>query len=108
MTDLINSFINYFYLLDIRYYVIIFFIYSFAGWCMESFGGILKVKKFINRGFLIGPICSVYGFGVVLIMLCTQKYINDLFTVFIMSIFLAGCLEYFTSYIMEKLFKARW
>ena len=62
---------------DIENLILIFFIYSFAGWFMESVGGILKEKRFINRGFLIGPYCPVYGYGVVAITLFLGKYKND-------------------------------
>lgn len=89
-------------------FLVIFFIYSFCGWFMESVGGILNVKKFVNRGFLIGPYCPVYGFGVVLITLFLQKYVNDILVLYFMSLLICGTLEYFTSYIMEKIFHARW
>ena len=89
-------------------YIYIFFIYSMAGWCMETFGGYFRTKKLVNRGFLIGPYLPVYGFGVSLITFFLEKYVNDLPILFFMSIIICGLLEYFTSWIMEKLFKARW
>ena len=92
----------------LEYLVLIFFTYSFAGWFMESVGGIAKEKKFINRGFLIGPYCPVYGIGVVGISVFLQKYQADIPVVFVLSTVICGTLEYFTSYIMEKLFNARW
>lgn len=70
--------------------------------------GILKEKKFINRGFLIGPYCPVYGIGVVLITLLLKKYTNDVVVLFILATLICGTLEYLTSYVMEKLFNARW
>lgn len=75
---------------------------------MESVGGILNVKKFVNRGFLIGPYCPVYGVGVILITILLQKYANDIIALFALSILICGTLEYLTSYIMEKCFNARW
>ena len=93
---------------NIEFYILIFFVYSFSGWFFESVVGILNVKKFINRGFLIGPYCPVYGFGVLLITILLDKYKSDLFLVFILSILICGTLEYLTSYYMEKLFNARW
>lgn len=95
---------------DIEMYIFIFFIYSFVGWCMESIGGIFnpKVKKFINRGFMIGPYCPVYGIGIVLVNLLLKKYSNDIPALFFLAILICGTLEYFTGYIMEKLFNARW
>lgn len=95
---------------NIELYIIMFFIYAFAGWILESVGGIFnpKVKKFVNRGFLIGPYCPVYGIGVVLVSLLLKKYTNDIPVLFFLSILICGTLEYFTGYIMEKLFNARW
>lgn len=92
----------------VQKYICIFFIYAFLGWCMETFGGYFKTKKLVNRGFLIGPYCPVYGIGVALITALLSKYVDDLPVMFCMSILICGTLEYFTSYIMEKVFKARW
>lgn len=89
-------------------YILLFFIYSFAGWFMESVGGILNVKKFVNRGFLIGPYCPVYGCGVILITILLQKYSTDIPALFFLSTLICGTLEYATSYYMEKCFNARW
>lgn len=91
-------------------YFLIFLIYAFMGWVLESIGGIFnpKVKKFVNRGFLIGPYCPVYGVGVVLISLILKKYEKDVIALFFFSILICGTLEYSTGYIMEKLFNARW
>lgn len=88
--------------------VLLFFTYSFAGWVMESIGGIFVVKKFVNRGFMIGPLCPVYGVGVVIITIFLGKYTNDFVALFILATVLCGVLEYLTSYFMEKMFNARW
>ena len=87
---------------------IIFMIYSFIGWVIEVIWAIIKDKKIINRGFLIGPYLPIYGVGGILMTLLLNRYINDVFPLFIMSIVLFSILEYFTSYILEKLFNARW
>ena len=54
-------------MLDIVYlicpYILLFFIYSFLGWLIESTKLSIQSKKFINRGFLLGPLCPIYGFG---------------------------------------------
>lgn len=88
--------------------ILLFFTYSFAGWIMESIGGIFVVKKFINRGFMIGPLCPVYGVGVVIITVLLGKYANDFVALFVLATVLCGFLEYMTSYVMEKMFNARW
>lgn len=87
---------------------LLFITYSFIGWCMEVGCKLVELKKFINRGFLIGPYCPIYGWGCILIIILLNKYTNDPLVLFIMAIVICSILEYFTSYFMEKLFKARW
>lgn len=94
--------------LQVEYLFLIFWIYAFAGWLIESFGSLFFKKKFVNRGFLIGPYCPIYGIGVVFITLFLSRYENDIIALFFLSAILCGTLEYLTSYFMEKLFKARW
>lgn len=95
-------------LLQIEELTLLFFIYSFGGWMIESLGSIVTKKKFVNRGFLLGPYCPIYGIGVILITLLLSKYKEDLVALFFLSAILCGVLEYFTSFLMEKFFKARW
>lgn len=87
---------------------LLFITYSFIGWCMEVGCKLVELKKFINRGFLIGPYCPIYGWGCILIIILLNKYTDDPLVLFIMAIVICSILEYFTSYFMEKLFKARW
>lgn len=87
---------------------LLFITYSFIGWCMEVGCKLVELKKFINKGFLIGPYCPIYGWGCILIILLLNKYTDDPLVLFIMAIVICSILEYFTSYFMEKLFKARW
>lgn len=89
-------------------YVLYFIIYSLVGWLIEVLLKFIDDKKFVNRGFLLGPICPIYGYGVLLIILLIGCNDNDLLSIFLKSIFICSVLEYFTSFIMEKLFKARW
>lgn len=92
----------------VKMYILIFFIYSVAGWIMETVSISIMNKEFVNRGFLVGPVCPIYGYGVVFISILLGKYQNDIAIIFFMSIIICGILEYFTSYFMEKIFKARW
>ena len=93
---------------NIMIYFLLFLIYSFCGWALEVLGKLLEKKRFINRGFLIGPYCPIYGFGALVITFLLKKYTDDTITLFIMAILVCGLLEYITSYLMEKIFKARW
>lgn len=89
-------------------YFLLFLIYSILGWIMESTYVFIKNKKFVNRGFLLGPYCPIYGFGAIIIILYLNQYKDNLLTVFIMSMVLCSILEYVTSFLMEKLFNTRW
>lgn len=86
----------------------LFFTYSFIGWLVELATVYLETHKFVNRGFLIGPIIPIYGVGGLLIYILLSKYQDNVITLFILSVVTCGILEYFTSYIMEKIFKNRW
>lgn len=89
-------------------YFLLFLTYSSCGWLFETVGELFKSKKLINRGFLIGPYCPIYGYGVMLITLLLSRYKEDIFLTFILAMLISGILEYFTSYFMEKVFNARW
>lgn len=89
------------------YYFLLFIIYSHAGWLYESILCTIEEKSFVNRGFLNGPLCPIYGSGAVLVIITLGNIKNPL-EVFILGILLTGVLEYLTSYIMEKLFHAKW
>lgn len=75
---------------------------------METIVCSIPAKKLVDRGFLIGPYCPIYGFGALSIILLLKRYMNDYIIFFVMSIVICSLLEYITSYFMEKLFKARW
>ena len=90
------------------YYFLIFILYTFIGWIGEVILTLFTEKKFINRGFLIGPACPIYGFGAIIMTLYLTQYKDDLFMVFTMGAVICSILEYITSYLMEKIFKARW
>lgn len=89
-------------------YILLFFIYSFLGWLIEVVGKLIQKGKFINRGFLIGPYCPIYGFAALTMIFLWKGYLNDLFTLFILITLTAAILEYITSFILEKIFKTRW
>ncbi len=86
-----------------------FFIYAFVGWGVEViFCRIFDTHKFVNRGFLTGPICPIYGFGDLFIFLFLSKYKEAPIILYCMSVIIESILEYTTSYVMEKIFKNRW
>ena len=91
------------------YLFLSFMLYSFLGYIIEITNCSIREKKLIlNRGFFLGPYLPIYGISCLLMEFLILRYKNDLFTVFVMSAFISTTLEYVTSYILEKIFKARW
>ena len=89
----------------------LFFIYSFMGWVTEVVLKYFQYKRFINRGFLIGPYCPIYGTGAVIVTLggnLLASVDRSWAMSFLIAFALCGLLEYMTSYILEKHFHARW
>lgn len=96
-------------LYQICFIFLIFFSYSIFGWLVECiFCTIVDKKLTYDRGFLLGPYCPIYGWGTLYMYFFLTKYREDPFTLFVMAVVGTTILEYFTSYMMEKLFKARW
>ncbi len=93
---------------NIQTYILLFMSYAILGWIIEVVLKYIEFKRLINRGFLIGPWLPIYGFGALLITLLLQKYQGDPFPLFALSMIICGTLEYLTSYILEKIFRARW
>ncbi len=85
-----------------------FVIYSLVGWIYETVLFSIRERKFVNRGFLNGPICPVYGFGALVVLLALEGRIDNVFVLFVSAIILTGTLEYLTSVLLEKLFHAKW
>ena len=84
----------------------LFFVFAFAGWCMEVALFLLKTHSFVNRGTLYGPWLPIYGFGCVLILIVftktrLKKHINNPILLFLNIMVLCGMLEYFTSWVIE-------
>ena len=89
-------------------YFILFMIYSFIGWIIEVIDIKIETKKLVNRGFLMGPYCPIYGWGGTLMSILLKNYVNDPLVLFLVAMVICSLLEYTTSYLMEKIFNARW
>lgn len=85
-----------------------FILYSFGGWICECLYCSIPAKQLINRGFLSGPYCPIYGCGALLITCLLTPFINQPILVFILGLVITSSLEYITSWIMEVLFHTKW
>lgn len=91
------------------YYIISwFFIYSFLGWVWESAYVSIKSRKLVNRGFVNGPLCTIYGAGAVTIYLILRPLRENLALLYLGGVVVATALEYITGWIMETVFHTRW
>lgn len=86
----------------------LYLIYSFIGWCGEVAVAALKKHKFINRGFVNGPLCPIYGAGAVAFAVFLPELEHHLFFLFLGGLILASFIEYMTGRIMEKIFHRKW
>mgnify|MGYP004596010259 FL=1 len=100
-----NIFLGKFNLYQI---ILLLFTYSFLGWCLEVIYATTKNGKFVNRGFLNGPLCPLYGVGAVVVLLCLQNFLDNVILLFFSSIILTSTLEFLTGLILEKLLHKKW
>jgi uncharacterized membrane protein len=95
--------------------IIIFSIYSFLGWILETMHASLRDKQFVNRGFLNGCFCPIYGLGAI-ITLNIFSFVNfnsysfevNMIIKFFLVILFITILEFYTGYILEKVFNCKW
>ena len=92
---------------NIPEYFIWFIIYSFLGWAWETLITSIPQRRFVNRGFLNGPYCPIYGAGALLFIFFTNN-IDNIAVRFILGAVIACTLEYLTSWVLELIFHARW
>lgn len=92
----------------IYFLALYFFVYGFLGWCTEvAFAG-FKEHHFVNRGFLNGPICPIYGAGVSLVILFLTPLQEHWLLLYVASVLLVTLLEGLTGWAMDKIFHNKW
>lgn len=101
--------LNYKFLgMDLYYFINCFFIYSFLGWVMECIVISIEEKEMVNRGFIRGPFCTIYGAGALSVYFMLRPIESNVFLLFISGMAFASLLEYVTAIIMTKLFGYFW
>ena len=86
----------------------IFIIYAFLGWVVEVAFAAFRSHSFVNRGFLNGPLCPVYGCGVLSVVVILYPLHRNLFLLFLCSFVLVSAIEFLTGFLLEKLFHNKW
>lgn len=92
----------------LAYVFILFMIYSIIGYICEMTYAAFKNQKIVNRGFLCGPYLPIFGLGSIFILYALTRYENDPIVVFVFGMIICSALEYFTSFLLEKIFHNMW
>lgn len=94
--------------MSIYFILLYFFVYGFLGWCTEVGFAAFKTHHFVNRGFLNGPICPIYGVGVTAVITVLTPYKSNIIVLYILSVVLVTVLEGVTGWAMDKIFHNKW
>ena len=89
-------------------FLYLFLFYAFCGYLWEVLLYVFKFRKFVNRGEMIGPWISVYGYGGIFISYVLRPYVNNVVLLFLLSLVGCALLEYVVSLYEEKIYKRRW
>lgn len=87
---------------------IVFIVYSFIGYIVEIIVVSAEFKKLMNRGFLCGPICPIYGLGALFMGSILHFYKGDYLVLFVLGALISSILEYFTGWALETIFHNKW
>ena len=93
--------------MQVYYLLLYFFTYGVLGWCTEVAYATTKQGKFVNRGFLNGPICPIYGVGVSVVIYFLTPLSGNLIFLYVTSTILVTVLEGLTGFFMDKIFLLR-
>ena len=85
-----------------------FYIYAFLGWCAEVAYAAFVEERFVNRGFLNGPVCPIYGIGVSIVYATLMPFREKWLVLFAGAVILTTALEGLTGYVLEKIFHQKW
>lgn len=88
--------------------ILYFFVYSFLGWLLETIYALFVLGTFVKRGFLYGPLCPIYGFGAILLIVILNKTKGKKTLEFFVSMIVFSVFEYIVSFVFEKVFGLRW
>lgn len=94
--------------MQVYFLVLYFFTYGFLGWCTEVAYATAKQKRFVNRGFLNGPVCPIYGVGVSVVVYFLTPVSGNLVFLYLASTILVTVLEGLTGYFMDRIFHHKW
>lgn len=108
LIDFFHLYVRELWVFMVYTYLWCFFLYAFLGWCCEVAYAAVLERRFVNRGFLNGPVCPIYGLGIVLIAFCMRPFRNSLAALILGSMVLGSALEWTAGFLLEKIFRQKW
>lgn len=93
---------------NIFQWILFFYIYCVFGWIFESTFVSIKSKRFVNRGFLKGPMIPIYGEGAIMMIIATTPVRGNIVLEYMLGLVGATALEYFVGALMEQIFKVKY
>jgi uncharacterized membrane protein len=95
--------------MNINYmYFSYFVIYSFLGWICETTYCFIIDKQYVNRGFLNGPFCPIYGVGALIVIIMLTPVSYNIILIFLSAMIFTSILEYITGFLLEVIFNLKW
>ena len=85
-----------------------FLIYSCIGWCLEVVYAAVTTGQLVNRGFLNGPVCPIYGFGMIIVLFALTPLQSSILLLYIGGVILPSALELVGGWALYKLYRTRW
>ena len=85
-----------------------FLIYSCIGWCLEVVYAAVTTGQLVNRGFLNGPVCPIYGFGMIIVLFALTPLQHSILLLYIGGVILPSALELVGGWALYKLYRTRW
>ena len=110
MTSIVSFFTDTMLLNEFSLYQILayFLIYSCLGWCVEVIYAAVTTGELVNRGFLNGPVCPIYGFGMILVLFALTPLEHSVLLLYIGGVILPSALELVGGWALYKIYHTRW
>ncbi|WP_297422633.1 putative ABC transporter permease [Clostridium sp.] len=89
-------------------YLFYFIIYSFLGWICETIYCSIIDREYVNRGFLKGPFCPIYGAGALIVTILLTPFSKNIIVLYLSAMIFTSVLEYITGFLLETMFDFKW
>ena len=89
-------------------YLGLFFLYAFLGWLLETTVAAVRKKHMVNRGFLNGPLCAIYGITAVFMTRYLYELQSSPVFLFLGCMIIATAAEWIAGHVLERIGHGKW